>query len=188
MSTRFQLPCSCGETIPVARSQAGLDVTCPQCRQQQRVPKLARLQELPRIVEETDAHHWGTAQLLTFAGIVITLLGLVMAAWKWYSLGPSPMSHMERLYGPPPEDFSPAETLLFWEQIQREGLDPRFPVPPGAQNFESLQNNWLAHRTWVWIWLAMAGVGLLVSAIGLLEAPRRPPRSAGQAATTPPQS
>ncbi len=188
MSTRFQLPCSCGETIPVARSQAGLDVTCPQCQQQQRVPKLARLQQLPQIQEETHTQRWGTAELLVFVGVVVALLGMGMAAWKWYSLGPSPMYYMEQLYGPPPEDLPPAQTLMLWEQIERERLDPRFPVPAGAQHFESLQNNWLAHRNWIWIWLVIAGVGLLVSVIGLLEAPRRASRPARQTGTSPQQS
>ncbi len=174
MSTRFLLPCSCGESIPVSRSQSGLEVTCPQCQQQQRIPRLADLQSLPQVREEpAEEHSWGASQLVVFIGITICLFGAAMALWKWLSLGPSPMAEMERLYGPLPEDLPPAETLMLWEQINREGLDTRFPVPAGVSRFESLYGNWLAHHNWIWIWLGVALVGLLIAGIGLWEAPRR---------------
>ncbi len=178
MSTRFLLPCSCGESIPVSRSQSGLEVTCPQCQQPQRVPTWAKLQALPQLQEESPQRpSWGVAQLVVFVGVVVFLFGAAMALWKWISLGPSPMAEMERLYGPLPEDIPPAATLMVWEQIDREGLDPRFPVPSGVSRFESLYGNWLAHRNWIWIWLGVAGVGVLIAAVGLLEAPRQARRA-----------
>ncbi len=180
MSTRFLLPCSCGESIPVTRSQSGLDVTCPQCQRQQRVPKLAQLQTLPQLRDESNESSWGTAQLIVFIGLVVFLCGVALAAWKWYSLGPSPMAEMEKLYGPLPENFSPADTLMAWEQINKEGLDARFPVPSGAYRFEALYSNWLAHRNWIWIWLGVAAVGLLVALVGLFEVPRQARRGGGR--------
>ena len=188
MSVQFLLPCSCGQSIPVARSQSGLEVQCPQCGHKQVVPKLARLQQLPVVHQEEAKRQWGPRQLTMFIGTIIALVGVAFALLTWWWLPPSPMEKMEKLYGPLPEDATPEEALLLWQMIRREGLDPRFPVPRGVYNFESYYGAWKGQRNWIWIWLGVAGVGLLVSAIGLLEAPRRSSRPAGRAGTSPQRS
>lgn len=47
MPVYYQLPCECGNAIPVETSQAGQEVVCPFCRATRIVPTLMRIKKLP---------------------------------------------------------------------------------------------------------------------------------------------
>ncbi len=182
---KYLLPCACGESFPVSRSQSGLEVACPHCGESQVVPKLAQLNRLPQVPEESPSQRsrWGAPQITTFIGGTIFCAGLAFALVAWLTLGPSPMEEMRRLYGPMPENLSPEESILVWRMILQEGLDARYPVPRGAYDFESYYSAWKGRRNWIWIWLVVAGVGAVVAGIGISLGRAKPPRRIPSAAT-----
>lgn len=82
VSARHLLSCPCGTQIPVAVSQAGGPVTCPDCGVTQSVPRLRDLRELP--VEATDkpqASGWGFRQGVLTAGLLLAAALAAGAGW-----------------------------------------------------------------------------------------------------------
>ena len=103
MSVRYLLPCSCGESVSVAPSQAGGTVVCPSCGNSLETPRLRDLVQLP--VEETEAVSsagWSPRQGVLTAGLLLaaTLAGL--GAWA-ASNEPAPQA---------PVDLSAREAMV----------------------------------------------------------------------------
>ena len=69
--------CSCGETIPVALSRAGQDITCPACSATLTLPKLGDLRALPLAEEPSDqeaASKWSGGRGLVFSTLAVVFL------------------------------------------------------------------------------------------------------------------
>lgn len=82
MSARHLLSCPCGKPIPVATSQAGGSVACPECGASQTVPRLRDLRELP--LEPTSGRArggWGFRQGVLTTGLLVSAALAAGGAW-----------------------------------------------------------------------------------------------------------
>ena len=83
MITKYQLPCSCGRSIPVELNQAGRQVTCV-CGKSMEVPSMRELRKLPTS-EEPDARSsqrpsWNlTAGSFFAVGLLVAVVSALVA-------------------------------------------------------------------------------------------------------------
>jgi hypothetical protein len=87
MSQIYQLPCSCGKSIPVTAAQAGRNVECA-CGAKITVPSLGALRQLlPAAAESTVAPpvEWSPFRGVMFVGgVLIALLSCVSGGYAMY--------------------------------------------------------------------------------------------------------
>ncbi len=170
MTSKYLLPCPCGQKIPVQRRQAGESVEC-QCGASLRVPTLLGMAELEQ-VEADDAPErvsvvWGARQQMALLGVVVLLGALVTLATLFATQPPSSDPNLDpTLIRQRSRDTTPLNSLRAWYAFQVEGLDPS--QDPRDQEF--LEALW-KHRLWMGAALAVAlvGIGLIAAAL----APRK---------------
>ncbi len=191
MRTRYLLPCSCGQEIPVESSQAGQEIRCA-CGALVEVPTLRDLSRLERTPPEPAAVRatsepgkaaaakagravrkptvarphakWGPRQRRVFVGAVITAVGLAVATFVYLR-----RAHLTRMWLPDVQSMSPLGTWRLWHDL-RPGVEYR---PPWEEHY---LKEMAANTRWMVAALAIAAIGALVMASSLLVAKRRPRR------------
>src|SRR5262249_39770102 len=133
MSQLYLLPCSCGQKVRVANSQAGGQVTCI-CGKSLGVPTLRGLRELelaPAELQERSAG-WNRVQGTIFAGgLFVAAIGATLVAFyllKYAQLHQSGWAQdrsadFTRAMTAPIDALTPEKALEMWNQeILAEGL------------------------------------------------------------------
>jgi len=148
VSTKYLLPCSCGDRIAVDAAQAGQRVRCS-CGAELEVPTLMGLRKLEPSVATPQGPRrnpiaWGPRQALMLLGAIIVILGASWAAW---CLASRPRFVFDRL--------APLDALSLWELL-KSGVD----APPAQ-----IERWMAASREYGNLW---AGVGWAAAAIGAL--------------------
>jgi hypothetical protein len=176
MSTRYLLPCGCGQKVPVGVHQAGLNVTCG-CGQVLEVPTRRAVTQLEQEVEASSpamagttvqpgsaavaGGAWGLRQRLRFLAMVV----LIAAGAGWgFLLITWPTDHV----GPSIAVANPVEAMEFWQHL-RGGIDVRQNV--ASREFLATIE---VYRRWRMVCAGGAAVGLLL-VVGSFLAPRPQP-------------
>lgn len=172
MRTKYLLPCSCGEKIPVEMSQAGGQVTCG-CGQQTTVPSMRELRTLetaeaaePRSVESARST-WGPRQGLMLAGVLLLVLALIPAGWLYRNMPeklrvdiPFAVTHQNEQI----DQLSIDQAWMFWKhEIVETGLI-EYPSAEKQYN-EHLRT---AYQRWLTFALCFATLGVLLLVGGVL--------------------
>jgi hypothetical protein len=167
----YLLPCSCGQSIPVGRAQAGQQVTCA-CGKELTVPTLRGLRELqpaPPEKARSSPRAWTPLHGVLFAsGIVAAVVGVIVAI------------HNVRLYAvvqnytdDQSQDVieheashidiaTPEQLLVLWNQERTHGLGTKgTPLWIAAQ--QSAKIYWT--RVTIAGIVAAAGAGLAIGAV-----------------------
>ena len=158
MSLQFLLPCSCGSKLPVDPAQAGGRVRCA-CGRELDVPTLLGLKRLERAGSDavdgaagTRQTTWGARQRLIFAGVVVSLVGIVVAV-ESFRTRPRIVDVAE---------YPPVAAFHLWESL-KAGVDQ----PPSRVEiimFAAIKQ----HHRWTMVGLAIAALGVLLATGSLL--------------------
>ena len=165
MSTKYLLPCTCGERLPVDAAQAGQQVRCP-CGAELEVPTLLQLKQLVAVAPLVGARRrpiaWGPRQAVMLLGAILAVLGISWAAW---CLAARPRFVANRL--------APWDALNLWERL-KAGID----TPPAAVEdwMENVRQygNLRAGAGWV---VAVIGALMLIGALAIPGPNRESPRT-----------
>ncbi len=127
MSTKYLLPCSCGEKTAVETSQAGQDIPC-RCGKTLRVPTMQGIRRLePHFdpVDESKARPaGGPALALALLGLLLLAVG---AAWMYHTHN----TRRPAFYDV--DSLSPWGTWLMWQDL-RDGVQlPEYTESPFVQ-------------------------------------------------------
>lgn len=161
---RYLLPCSCGRTVPVERAQAGDRVHC-ECGKVLDVPTLRGIadleQERAEVGPPSDCEAWGPHQGVILLGIVVTLIGLALAAFYLYQFSQKPRRAEVT-------DYRPAYAMQLWSFLKL-GIDQ--PTFVAEAQFDRMHYEF---RQSMVVAVAVTAVGLLI--MGSSLAFRRPSR------------
>lgn len=160
-NTKYLLPCSCGQEIPVELAQAGQEVRCV-CGTVLEVPTLQGLRALKRAPVEMPAgprSTWGLRQQLLLVGAMITVASLVVAGYF----------HVNRPRMIDLNTVSPMHSWVVWQELR---LGVRFHSPEIDQYNAIVA----AHSRWMGVVGAFAALGLLTMASSLLVPKKRSKR------------
>jgi len=185
------LPCPfCNRSISVTISQAGSEVTCPECQRAVEVPKLGELKRLAASAEQPESpqlsSQWANgpadssaesnsgrriafAGLLAIAGVALVAGAFCFVRYLAIEIPATSEAHIaeiEQIYKQVPA----SQLVREWQQMEKYGLD--VPSPYGYKKLEIEKNRWQRNT------LISAGViGIaLVAAVGLmLTSPKRRP-------------
>lgn len=163
MKTKYLLPCSCGQDIPVEATQAGDTIACA-CGESVAVPALRELTSLPRAEPTAPTQFrrptaaWGGRQRRLLLGAVIALIGLILLSIVYYR---RPILHDVK-------EMRPLQTWTLWQEL-RLGADRR--PSPGAKEYTE-RATW--YRRWVGVTATLTAVGVLLMASSFVSRRRRP--------------
>lgn len=150
---QYLLPCPCGHSIPISRSQAGMTVSCPQCNSTIEIPTIRGMANLtPAYADgqndssrnQTDGR--STAKrpstqttkstlrkaLAAVFFIVLVVAGLTTARWGIIRYAtPTPFTVEDEIKQGTEtlSQFSPAETWDAWQYYQSVGFREKNPAP-----------------------------------------------------------
>jgi hypothetical protein len=168
MSDKFLLTCSCGQVVPVTRSQAGSRVECS-CGQPLEVPPLRKLVHLPpaKVTATAEGPIWNLNRGLVFLGAVIALPALAFAGYLYYGLPQLSESNIVEYV----DRISPAESWVLW-RYYADGI-PREATPHTQAMLKGIDDIWRKIN----LALILAAGGFIVAACGLLIRFDRPQRT-----------
>jgi len=176
MRTKYLLPCSCGEKIPVDTSQAGGRVQCG-CGEELSVPSMRGLRSLetaevsePRAAAEAARPAWGPRQGLMLAGVLLVVLAIIPAGLLYRQMPeklrfdvPAVVTHNHEQI----DQLPITETWVVWkEDILGRGLI-EYPLP--EKQYNEYQRT--MHQRWITFALCFAAVGVLMI-VGSLAMPK----------------
>ncbi len=128
MQAKHLLTCSsCGEQHKVGRQQAGETIHCA-CGAALEVPTLRELSSLPLApdldAEKPPAKGWGLGERLILSGAVVCVLSLVGVAVLVFRFPERPvkMSTEPDQIRQRAAEFSPAECLAVWRELEATGV------------------------------------------------------------------
>ena len=161
MTTRYYLPCACGDKLLVETIQAGESLACSVCGAEQVVPTLRRLRELAVVADNQSdravASSWTALQgTLFLVGSVVTIVSV--AAIVFLTVTHRKLSvkaadlPSEQLIFEDLADLTPEESWLDWQTLRQ--LPPRRLSPYGRA-----ETNWQFYRN-VAAGLALTGVAV----------------------------
>lgn len=166
MNTIYLLPCTCGKSIEVDRSQAGLTVHCA-CGRGQEVPTIRGLALLESRVRSQVAPRltWGPAQGVIFAGLALAAIAGTTALYRQVFPPRNPVEGVNRerlaeLFG----NMTPDKSLELWGYLS-QGID-RTELPQILYFREVLAR----HQRWTRVAWGVAAAGLAIAAGGALLA------------------
>ncbi|HEY1601064.1 MAG TPA: hypothetical protein VGG64_15785 [Pirellulales bacterium] len=183
MKTEYLLPCACGETIVVDRSQAGLTARC-RCGADIAIPTLRGLEQLQRYTptDEKTPSVWGPRQATFFLGGLIAGLALVAMVGLWLTRPVFPQDKVASIMANEEksvaniEQLSLLETFELWER-EKNGGDTS-PSPERIALFAKFQQEVITYVPRMTLAMAAAVVGVLILGVALLlpktPKPRRP--------------
>jgi len=131
MTTRYLLPCSCGEKLPVEPRQAGQTIKC-RCGASLRIPPMLQMKALERaepepVAGQVAASPWGVRQSLALLGLVIAALALVVALRLFWIRPLPPNEPRPEAIRRQTQSLSALDAWRFWQSLRASGLDPRRP-------------------------------------------------------------
>lgn len=175
--TLYLLPCTCGETVPVATSQAGETVACA-CGRALAVPtmrEVRRLQPAPNDQPAAPRPSWSALQGVLFVtGILLLLIGSAIAIILFYygSLLDTEKPEIPSLeqFQAEVDKFDVVTSLDRWDEINKLGLAQYRPSIPMY-----LHNREVAGRYRILSFVSggFAGFGLLLAVASLLLRKKR---------------
>lgn len=135
---KYQLPCSCGKSIPIEVSQAGQMVHCS-CGAQLEIPTMRLIRQLQPVEAEAPevrpvrATRWSVASRVLFVwGLAISALGLSLAAY--YQWGRSSLHTQEEAWDRTLDsdvdrlsNMDLDEAWRNWELVRDSGIGPYSP-------------------------------------------------------------
>ena len=143
----YLLPCTCGHSIPISRSQAGTTIQCPMCKAILEIPTIrgmATLIPIDQPSESSNASRLRTDPLLkrsprSFlrAGMMATFLGIFVIAGlttgRWAiirALTPTPYTVDDEIKEGDENisKFSPSNAWDAWQFYQTRGLKEKTPA------------------------------------------------------------
>ncbi len=169
MKTKYLLPCSCGQEIPVEAGQAGQTVRC-HCGAELEVPTLLRMSSLKPAEPEPQSTQqppgrWGARQRLVVVGALIVVPALALIA---YLLMTRP--RLEAVPTHVPLDrLTLGQTWQIWQDL-RSGIQRR---PTVAERY--YRDQLKLNRQWLGVAAVLCLVGLVVMASSLFVPRRRRP-------------
>ncbi len=186
VTTKYLLPCSCGEKIPVEPRQAGQTISCT-CGTSLEVPPMLQIKRLERVEpapEEAERaaagrRGWGAFDGLALLGGVILASSIGAGIWL-FVIRPQPRT----LAGPDEireavNNLPPQALWRNWRWMRATGLDP---TPPTQDKNYPL---W-CRQYWLWMSviavIGLLGLALTVTMLSLRirVARARPPSSVGR--------
>jgi hypothetical protein len=129
LSTKYLLPCQCGQRLAVEPRQAGETVVCA-CGRTLEVPTFLQLKQLEKVVAKAESRRivWSHGQRLIFVGTALILGWAIWADYLLYWKGPP----VNNLSGRSPEfireavqQMTPVQTWHQWFALRAQGIDPR---------------------------------------------------------------
>jgi hypothetical protein len=177
MSSRYKLPCDCGESTVVDVRQAGETVRCT-CGRALGVPTLRQLRQLEGADDRAariPTRTWTLQQGLLFAsGLLVAAIAAGSSAYLLLRISrldtnqPDVSSvRFEREI----DSFTPPETWLIWKELRQMRLDTR-PTPLFV--LARRETDWLKRLLWVALGLGAGGLALAASAFLIKPGRRRP--------------
>ena len=174
VTTKFLLPCNCGEKTAVGIAQAGQGVIC-RCGAELTVPTMKVLRSLNRVEtgpqKRRSTSMWDNPQRILLIGVVITAAAAAMTGYVYWT--------RPRLF--PMEVFSPWDTWLIWQQLRDGVKRPSFEPNPYLDQLKVHRYRWYASLT-------LVGVGLATMASSFFVPRRRRRRVAREPAPGAPES
>jgi hypothetical protein len=84
MADKYLVPCSCGQSVPVAVNQAGSKVLCS-CGSEVSVPPLRKLREFPRDTTQvaSESRDWSPREAVATAGLILAIGLAGWGVWQW---------------------------------------------------------------------------------------------------------
>jgi len=164
VSTRYLLPCQCGEKIPVEAAQAGQIVQCP-CGRNLEVPTMLRLRFLEAVQDEVDygaGEGWEFRQGLTLVGAVVALAAVAGAVYFHVNRPKPPAAIVvEEAFRDRVEDLTLVETHSWWEELRFGLYDKR----PGYQEYHDAMK---AYHIRLGVTLVILGLATTTTIAGLV--------------------
>ncbi len=149
MSTKYLLPCSCGEKTAVETSQAGQDIPC-RCGKTLRVPTMQGIRRLePQVdpVGESRGKPAGSPALgLALLGLLILAVG---AAWMYHT------HNTRRPVFYDVDALSPWGTWLMWQDLRGGVQLPEYTESPFVQSER-------IYRRYMTLGAVVAGLGTVM--------------------------
>lgn len=161
-NVQYRLPCTCGKSVLVNRSQAGLAVQC-ECGAKLDVPTIRGLGSLEQVARERAASGWGNRQAVLLIGLMIAVVGFGLGGYRQL-FPPKPPFTSEQLdldmkmLGEAIQQVPANEVWQMWEGL-RAGLD-RSEFPAVVKHRVDVERN----QRWMWTFYATGIVGLLIAA------------------------
>ena len=176
MSVRYRLPCQCGQTVLVERSQAGLSVTCS-CGTQLEVPTIRGLNALEAVHNAPEKAGWTAQYGLLLIGLLIATAAGGAAVYRVARLPVDPYDEKQidlEMHKKAAEidGMSPGKVLEAWQEF-RGGLYIEDDRP--ERNYRAGR---AAYQRWSWVLAGIAAAGLLFCVIVLATGVGRPPPKA----------
>ena len=143
--SQFLLPCACGAKLPVAKSQAGMSLLCPECGSSVEVPTIRKLAEFASALPEkklsspTGRTDW--LGPIAAVSLLVGLIGLTYAGYLFYErrsyiafavqngadLNAKEADFIAQVRKAA-EQSAPADTWDYWNIMLNDGL--KDPNPP----------------------------------------------------------
>ncbi len=176
MIVRYRLPCACGQTVLVERSQAGLSVACS-CGKSLEVPTIRGLAQLEAVQSAPDQRRWTAQYGLLLIGALIALVAGGVTAWRVVRLGPDQFSeasinatlqeHLSQI-----DKMPPGEVVLLWQPLRN------LPYIEDPQAKKQYYGERAAYQRWTWVLAGIAAAGALFCVIVIATGAGKPPRAA----------
>jgi hypothetical protein len=185
MADKYLVPCSCGQSVPVAVNQAGSKVLCS-CGSEVGVPPLRKLREFPRdtTVTVTQRSAWTPRHAIASAGAIIALGMAAWGVWQWATepIVPDFEQHYEdQLEVMADEMLAHATPLQFYQHLEVTGpilIDRGFEeisTPQQAGIVEHVEDRQLRRK----LTFAAAALVAAISAVVWFFWPKPQPSSLG---------
>jgi hypothetical protein len=177
MSAQYLLPCSCGQKVRIAVSQAGGQVSCV-CGKSLSIPTLRGIRQLEPVEDRVSkpAAAWSPVQGVLFSGgMILATVGAVLMVWyliQYARIGPFAVDLSDNFIqggAAHIDTLSPADLLDVWtKEVLEEGLgEPEKPYWVTAKE-KVAEYFW-----WIKLGGGAMGVGLLLAAATFLSSRRR---------------
>jgi len=176
MSVSYRLPCKCGQTVLVERSQAGLSVICS-CGTQLEVPTIRGLSALEPVHNTPEKAGWTAQYGLLLIGALIVAIAGGAAAYRIARLPADPYSEKQIDQGMQQkaaeiDAMNPGKVLEAWQEF-RAGLYVQDVAP--ERNYHKGRD---AYQRWTWVLAGVAAAGLLFCVIVIATGAGQPKRAA----------
>lgn len=184
MTTKYLLPCECGNQVAVDATQAGLTVHCT-CGKELQVPTMRGLSRCERATEEVEqpSGDWSTGKGLILLGTIVLLLGIVGTVYAWqvaefnqnldFTLRVDYEAHRKDV-----EVMSPSELWIEWVRMPRS--IETMPVEDdslGARAHERMRDQFVSrYRRFIWLGVGVSVIGAALAAFGAVLTYRKPRR------------
>lgn len=173
-TTKYLLPCTCGNRVEVDATQAGLMVECT-CGSKLKVPSMRGLAECERVEEQAQSStsNWGAGHGLLLLGGVVFLLGAVFAVYCWqvaeynnkieFTVSVDRDAHRQDV-----DEMTPGQLWIEWIQMPRSLQSVQLEEDPiGLRGRELIIERYVTqYRRFTWLGVVVAVVGLGLAVLG----------------------